>query len=224
MTLEQAESAFHLERSRAIKDLRKPLEDAVRRAERALMVPVIKRPKGPFRRLLMRDFERVRRDYQDRRAALELANSRLRGFDAQVRDRQSSLQHDIRVRTWQRCSAINHAILEAFRNEQTRKDEANLLAQAIADFNRATGEEHELVLAETLEGKYGGTLVDAIELAGKLFARVTSNKGYSYVLFPWLTGMELHVGRPCWYWYDGNGRTRFESQVGTRTPLPRPTS
>lgn len=221
MTIEQAQRAFHLERSRAIGDLRKPFEEAVKRVERGVLVPVIKRPGGPFRRFLMRDYERIRRDSQERCAAVESARAKLDEFDARAKDRQSGLQRDINERTQQRCDAFDPAILDALRREQSRKDEAKRLAEAVSEFNRATGEKHEIMLPEVLKRKCGGTLVDAIELTGQLFARVTSDKGYSYELFPWESGMEAYIGRLCWYWYDGNGRVRFEPQAGIRAPLPR---
>ena len=224
MTLEEARNAFYLERGRAIEDLRKPFVEAVARAERALRVPVIKRPKGLFRRFLMRDFERVRQDYQIRATAAESARSRLREFDAGAKERQNPLQHDIDMRTWRRCDAVDPAIREAIRREQARMDAAKRLAEAVSDFNQASGEKHELMTPQTLKGKWGGTPVDAIELADQLFVRATNDKGYSYALFPWQSGMEANINRPCWYWYDGKGRMRFEPQIGTRTPLPRATS
>lgn len=222
MTLEEAQSAFHQERDRAVDDLRKPLEQAVARAERGVFVPVVRRPKGLFWRILIRDYERFRDDSRARFAALELALKKLYEFDALVRDRQSPLQGDINARTRQRCEAADSAILDTLRREQARKDEAKQLAVAVSEFNRATGEKHELVLPETLNGKCPGTLVDAVELNGQLFARVTNDRGYSYELFPWQSGMEAHIGRPCWFWYDGRGKVKVGAQVAARPALTTP--
>lgn len=222
MTLEQAQRAFQQQHGLAVDDLRKPFIDAVNRAERDLLVPVVKRPTGPFRKFLMRDFERVRADWLNRRAALESAKMRLRAFEASVQDSRSPLQLEIRVRTQERCGEADHAILEHLRRERVRREEAMKLADAVDELNYASGEEHKLLLPDAAKGKWSGTLVDNVELAGRAFARATNDRGYSYMLFPWRNDMVQLVGRPCWFWYDGRGRARFASQIAARPPLALP--
>lgn len=220
MTLEEAQRAFYRQRTLAIDELRKPHARAVAKAEREFCPSRPKQPTGTFRLILRSDFERVNTDWSARRARLVSAKARLLEFDAEVADLQSHLQRRINALTRQRCDRTDPMILAVLEREQMRKTEAKWLADALAALNTHTGEKHELRLPESSKNKWGGTLLDRVEVAGRGYARATDDRGYSFVLFPWLDDMSSYIGRPCWFWYNGCGEARFAPQLGSRPPLP----
>lgn len=222
MTLEEAQRAFHQQRILAVDELRKPYVEAVATAERQFCLMRPKRPTGPFRWFLRSDFERVQVDWNARKARLISAKARMLEFEADVANWQSPLQRRINAMTRQRCERTDPTILATLRREQERKAEANRLADALVALNTETGEKHEFLLPGTLKNKWGGTLLDRVDLAGRALARATDDRGYSFVLFPWRDDMGSYIGRPCWFWYNGFGEPRFTPQVGARPPLPPP--
>lgn len=220
MTLKEAQRAFHQQRTLAVDELRKPYVKAVATAEREFCLTRPKRPTGPFRWFLGSDFERVQADWNARKARLISAKARMLEFEAEVANWQSPLQRRINAMTRQRCERTDPMILLTLKREQERKAEAKRVADALVELNTATGEKHELLLPGLFKNKWGGALLDSVDLAGRVFARASADRGYSFVLFPWRDEMSSFVGRPCWFWYNAFGEPRFAPQLGTRPPLP----
>lgn len=220
MTLEAAQRAFYQQRSLAVGELRKPYTAAVAKAEGNFNLPRPKRPMGLLRWLLRGDFERVHADWNARKARLIWAKARLLEFEAEIADRQSHLQRTINLLTREGCNRSDPAILAALENEQRRKAEEKQFADALRALNAKSGESHTLLRPNASKTKWGGTLFDKVDIAGRAFARATEDRGYSFVLFPWSDNMQAHCGRPCWFWFNGFGEPHFTPQLGARPALP----